>query len=188
VFTVTPLLTPDNYHDKVLELVRSAQQELLIQNQTFNAPKEDHHELKELVDAVLEKQRAGVSVRVIFRLFFRSDARKNLSALKDMGFNMDFFRVQKNCHTKGIIVDGKRVLLGSQNWSNYGVSDNRDASLLFEDAELAAYFKKVFEHDWLALADKDIGPEDEEIELATSLEKTPPGMVRLTWKDYMELW
>lgn len=189
-FTVTPLLTPDNYHLKVLELVRSAQHELLIQNQTFNAPKENHDRLRELVEAVLEKQRAGVNVRVIFRLLDQqpSAARRNLSALKDMGFNMDFIRVQKNCHTKGIVVDGKRVLLGSQNWSNDGVSVNRDASLLFEDEELAAYFKKVFEHDWLALADKDIGPEDEWIELATSQDVTPKGMVRLTWKDYMETW
>ncbi len=187
-FTVTPLLTPDNYHKHVLKLIQSAEEELLIQNQTFNAPKDNHDELRELVEAVLEKQRAGVKVRVIFRLLDRSKARKNLSALKDMGFDMDSFRVQKNCHTKGIIVDGKLVLLGSQNWSNDGVSLNRDASLLFDDEELAKYFKKVFEHDWLTLADKDIGPEDGGLELATSLEDTPKGMVRLTWKDYMEAW
>jgi PLD-like domain len=187
-FTVTPLLTPDNYHQHVLKLIQSAEEELLIQNQTFNAPKDNHDELRELVEAVLERQRAGVKVRVIFRLLDRSKARKNLSALKDMGFDMESFRVQKNCHTKGIIVDGKRVLLGSQNWSNDGVSLNRDASLLFDDEELAEYFKKVFEHDWLALADKDIGPADGGLELATSLEDTPAGMVRLTWKDYMEAW
>lgn len=187
-FTVTPLLTPDNYHNKVQELVCSAQQELLLQNQTFNAPKENHDKLRELVEAVLEKQRTGVNVRIIFRLLDQqpSAARRNLSALKDMGFSMDFIRVQRNCHTKGIIVDGKQVLLGSQNWSNDGVSVNRDASLLFDDEELAAYFKKVFEHDWLALADQDIGPEDQGIELAASPDVTPKGMVRLTWKDYME--
>lgn len=187
-FTVTPLLTPDNYHTQVLELIRSAENELLIQNQTFNAPKKKQDDLRELVEAVLEKQRRGVNVRIIFRLLNPSEARKNLSALKDMGFDMDSIRVQKNCHTKGIIVDGKRVLLGSQNWSNHGVSINRDASLLFDDEGLAAYFREVFEHDWLSLADKDIGPEDEGIELATSLDVTPAGMVRLTWKDYMEMW
>lgn len=184
-FTVTPLLTPDNYHAEVLNLIRSAQSELLIQNQTFNAPKENHDSLRELVEAVLEKQRAGLKVRVIFRLLDYGSVRKNLSALKDLGFDIDGFRVQKNCHTKGIIVDGKRVLLGSQNWSNHGVSINRDASLLFDDEELAAYFKRVFEHDWVALADKDIGSDDGGLEL-TNAEETPPGMVRLSWKDYVE--
>jgi hypothetical protein len=40
------------------------------------------------------------------------------------------------------------VVLGSQHWSNDGVSINRDASLLFEDPPLAEYFRRVFEHDW----------------------------------------
>jgi phosphatidylserine/phosphatidylglycerophosphate/cardiolipin synthase-like enzyme len=59
--------------------------------------------------------------------------------------NMNNFKVQKNCHTKGIIVDRKKVLLGSQNWSNDGVSVNRDASRLFDDEELATYFAKIFD-------------------------------------------
>lgn len=168
-FKVVPLLTPDkdSYHKHVLELIESAEDELLIQNQTFNAPGENHDQLRELVQAVLGKQQDGVKVRVIFRLL---DATK-----------------AKNCHTKGIIADRKRVLLGSQNWSNDGVSTNRDASLLFDDKDLADYFAKVFEHDWKGLASKSIGATPHAIELAPAREKTPKDMVRLSWKDYMEM-
>ncbi|MGD8453561.1 MAG: phospholipase D-like domain-containing protein [Phycisphaerae bacterium] len=187
VFRVQPLLTPDNYHEHALELVRSAQEELLIQNQTFNAPRESHESLRELLSAILERQRAGVQVRIIFRLLFASKARANLEALQDLGFDMDSIRVQKNCHTKGIIADGQRVMLGSQNLSNQGVSVNRDASLLFDDAELAGHFKGIFEHDWAGLARQNIGHEDLPIEWATAETATPKGSVRLTWKDYMEM-
>jgi phosphatidylserine/phosphatidylglycerophosphate/cardiolipin synthase-like enzyme len=36
-------------------------------------------------------------------------------------------------------LDGNRVLLGSHNWSKSGVTLNRDASLIFDDAEIAGY-------------------------------------------------
>jgi V8-like Glu-specific endopeptidase len=189
VFSVQPLLTPDNYHDHVLDLIRGAQEELLIQNQTFNDPKEDHDRLRELIDAVLAKQRAGLRVKVIMRLIDqdRTGLRRNLELLKDRGFDKNTFKVQRNCHTKGIVVDRKKVLLGSQNWSNDGVSVNRDASLLFDDEELAGYFAKIFDHDWNNLADQDIGPDPGPVELALADETTPPGKVRLSWKDYLEV-
>jgi V8-like Glu-specific endopeptidase len=186
-FTVQPLLTPDNYHEHVLRLVKSADEELLIQNQTFNAPGENQEKLRELVDAVLAKQQAGVKVRIIFRVLFASKARKVLEELKDFGFNMDDFKVQTGCHTKGIVADRKRVLVGSENWSNEGVSVNRDASLLFEDEPLAKYFGKIFDHDWDNLAKQDIGSEALAPEVASAGETTPAGMVRLRWKDYMEM-
>jgi V8-like Glu-specific endopeptidase len=185
-FTVKPLLTPDNFHQEVLKLINGAEEKLLIQNQTFNAPADGQNALKELVDAVLTKQRAGVDVRIIFRLFFPSDARENLSNLVEYGFNDKSIKVQFNCHTKGIVVDKKLVLLGSQNWSNLGVSNNRDASLLFDDQELANYFAEIFEHDWQNLAKQDIGQESLGAELASVSAPVPLGMIRLGWKDYQE--
>jgi phosphatidylserine/phosphatidylglycerophosphate/cardiolipin synthase-like enzyme len=85
------------------------------------------------------------------------------------------------------VVDRKKVLLGSQNWSNDGVSVNRDASLLFNDEELAVYFAEIFDHDWNNLAKQNIGSESLPIETASPDEATPVGKIRLTWKDYMEM-
>lgn len=103
-----------------------------------------------------------------------------------MGFDMNSIKVQKGCHTKGIVVDRKRVLLGSHNWSNDGVSVNRDASLLFDDPPLAKYFGDIFDHDWNNLAKQDIGNESLPIELASVTDFTPKG-IRLTAKDYPEM-
>ncbi len=185
-FTVTPLLTPDNFYDEVTDLVNSAKHELLIQNQTFNAPKEGHDKLEALVNTVLKKQKSGVDVKIIFRVLNPSDARKNLEALVDMGFNSKSIKLQKNCHTKGVIVDGKRVMLGSQNWSNDGVSVNRDASLLFDDEPLAKYFRQIFCHDWDNLAHYSIGKEKSSMELADDPHHIPDGMELLTWSDVRE--
>jgi len=185
-FTVQPLLTPDNYKAALLDLVKGAKKTLWIQNQTFNAAKDGQTELGELLDAILEKQKAGLDVRIIFRILMAGDARENLEALQDRGFDMRKVKVQKNCHTKGVIVDGKLVMVGSQNLSQLGITLNRDASLLFEDAELAEYFGKIFEHDWLNLARQNIGSEAHAPEIVAADEVTPPGMVRMSWKDYLE--
>jgi V8-like Glu-specific endopeptidase len=186
-FAVQPLLTPDNYADHVLELINGAQDELIIQNQTFNAPGPNHAALREIMDAILKKQNEGVNLRIVFRVLFAAKARETLEALQDFGFDADRIKLQKGCHTKAIIVDRKRVLLGSQNLSNDGVSVNRDASLLFDDAPLAKYFADIFEHDWLNVAEQDIGSEALEIETASAADETPEGKIRLTWKDYMEM-
>jgi phosphatidylserine/phosphatidylglycerophosphate/cardiolipin synthase-like enzyme len=45
-------------------------------------------------------------------------------------------------------VDGKRVLVSSQNWSDAAVARNREAGLLFQYPEIAGYFGKIFESDW----------------------------------------
>ncbi|PTT77366.1 hypothetical protein DBR42_25265 [Pelomonas sp. HMWF004] len=156
VVKVTPLLTPDNYFDAAIELVRSAESEILLQNQTFNAPTEHQDKLAELVGLLLEKQRE-IPVRIVFRVLMESDARSNLEALVDMGFDPDQIQVQSNLHTKGIIVDGTKVMIGSQNISASGVSINRDASLLFEHEGIAQYFREIFEHDWENLGFKNIG-------------------------------
>lgn len=50
-------------------------------------------------------------------------------------------------HTKGIIVGSARVLLGIHN-SFDGTVLNRDASLLFDDAEIAKYLEDIFVYDW----------------------------------------
>jgi V8-like Glu-specific endopeptidase len=186
-FTVRPLLTPDNFRQHVLALIKSAQTELLIQNQTFNNPADGQDALAELVDAALARQRAGVDVRIIFRLFMPADARDTVTGLVDRGFSDKSIKVQTNCHTKGIIVDRKHVVCGSQNWSNTGVSDNRDASLMFDDAELANYFADIFEHDWKNLAKYNIGNESLAVEILPAGGVVPSGMTRIGWKDVQEM-
>lgn len=187
VFKVTPLLTPDNYHQAALDLIKSATKTLVIQNQSFNASKAGQDALQEILDAVLERKKANVDVRIIFRLFMPADARANLEGLKELGFDPNKeLKVQPNCHTKAIIADGERVMLGSQNISNDGVSNNRDASLLFDDEPLAKYFMAIFEHDWANLAGRKIGAQQVGPELLEAGAAPPAGMTRLSLSDVRE--
>jgi phosphatidylserine/phosphatidylglycerophosphate/cardiolipin synthase-like enzyme len=151
---VQPILTPDNFAEHVLPLIKSANERLYLQNQYIKIAKENADEFLALVDAVNDKARAGLDVRVILRDIIGS--RDMLEALKAYGFDMQRVRMQRNTHTKGIIVDSKAVLIGSHNWSNDGTLYNRDASLIFFDPEIARYFEKIFLHDWERLARRKI--------------------------------
>jgi phosphatidylserine/phosphatidylglycerophosphate/cardiolipin synthase-like enzyme len=53
-------------------------------------------------------------------------------------------------HTKVLIIDDERVLLGSTNWTYSALSNNNEVSVLIRSKEIAkeltAYFNKVKSH------------------------------------------
>lgn len=51
-------------------------------------------------------------------------------------------------HNKGMIVDGRYVLISSINWNYNSANNNREAALILDSPEAAAYYTKVFDYDW----------------------------------------
>jgi phosphatidylserine/phosphatidylglycerophosphate/cardiolipin synthase-like enzyme len=148
--TVQPLLTPDNYAENVLKLIESARTSLYFQNQYIKVSKENADEFVALLDALKNKMEEIKNVKIILRDI--ADTRPMLEALQAYGFEMTRVRLQKACHNKGIIVDSKIVCLGSHNWSGDGTVYNRDASLIFYNADIAKYYEEIFLYDWNNLA------------------------------------
>lgn len=185
---VKPLLTPDQkggvYSRAVLRLVRSARRQLVFQNQyiTLGAGY-----IEELVEALIEKSRTIDDVRLILR----SDVDgfwDNVSELKRRGLDIErCVRRLAKTHTKGIVVDGRQVLMGSHNWSGLGVSLNRDASLIFDDAEIAEYFLRAFDLDWNRA--QELVADEAVVREAPRLaegDTPPPGFIRMPLSEYQE--
>lgn len=148
---VQPLLTPDNYAEHVVPLIQGASKSVFFQNQSLDARAsgENGDVFESLLKALLDKQKnAAIDVRIIFRRF--PTMRQTLTGMKDFGFDTSKskVRVQTNCHTKGIIIDGQTVVVGSHNWTRAGTTLNRDASLIFFDEEIARYYQDLFLFDW----------------------------------------
>lgn len=159
--TVQPVLTPDNYPDVVTPLIAGARQSVLFINQSFDI-KENEDDIpphyRGLLDALLDRQKNGLDVRIIFRSGFGKE-RDVFRRAAEFGFDRKRIRCYGTCHTKGIVVDGARVLLGSQNWTGAGTKPNRDASLLIDDEEAAKYFTDIFEFDWQNVATDRVSPD-----------------------------
>ena len=174
--SVQPLLTPDNYAENALKLIKSAKKSVWFQNQyiNFRGTDDDFAEFKLLVGALKEKIDEKLDVRIICRDMMKQES---LDVLIALGFPKDVFRFQPACHNKTIIVDGKVVMFGSHNWSNEGVKTNRDASLIFDDEEIAAYLAKVYDYDWTTLATAH--PTKSRPRVAQAGEATPAGFKRV---------
>lgn len=188
-FTVQPILTPDNYLDVLMQAVSGVEDSLLVQNQSLSTPPQNADpRYRALWSTILAKQKRGFDVRLIFRLQDRDPAggREMFEALKDFGFDPKRIKIQKGCHTKGMVIDGKRVLLGSHNLTNMGATTNRDASLLFDDGPLAAYFGRIFEHDWEHVAEALTPRHWRGSELHVADGAAPDGFELFDWKAWLE--
>ena len=184
---VQPILTPDNYMDHLLTLLRKRpRKKLYFQNQSLNPVKQPTPEFAEAMQLLAEySQDESLDVRLIFRNI--GSVRKKLESLQAAGFEMSRVRLQTGCHTKGLIVDSEVVLVGSHNFTNEGTQLNRDASLLFFNADIARYYEDVFLHDWERMSKASIR-EELAPRLASADETASLGddWVRLPWSAYLE--
>jgi hypothetical protein len=156
-FRVQPLLTPDRdgraYADPMLDLIRSARTSLLFQIPYIGMRRDPllHRGIiDELIDALVEKLTRLDNAKVLLRWGNDefSDNRHVSWYFQSRGVPADRLRQIVGHHTKGMVVDGQRVMIGSHNWSSQGVSVNRDASLIFNEPRLAGYFGEAFDIDW----------------------------------------
>ena len=147
--TITPLLTPDPgvYQAEMLRRIEAAQAKLYIQLQYIHpSNKEGDENFNALIDAVAQKIADGLDVKIILSQYQRSNGW--LERLRSAGINLANVKLQNGVHNKGFVFDSKVVAIGSQNWSADGVLRNRDASVILENADAAAYFEEIFLHDW----------------------------------------
>ena len=191
---IQPLLTPDRdsrgsrvFMSHAIQMISKAVRRIYLENQSFNLLEDNNDAFENFFGVLRDKQQAGLDVRIIFRdarEFGGDDSRlrqqRLLERLKDFGFDTDQIRVQKRCHTKGIIVDSSEVLLGSHNLTNQGSLFNRDASLLVRDPEVATYFERIFLFDWDVLATQDADELVGGMRIATPGEATPVGFRRVS--------
>ncbi len=181
-YRVRALLSPDNYARRVRELVESAAERLYLQYSYINwSSKPRDERFREVLDLLAERSwRDEFDLRIIVN---SRDAAQKVRVLAENGFNEQVFRAQSRVHNKGIVADGRRVLVSSQNWSGDGFLRNRDAGVIVEQPEVAAYYERVFLDDWERRARSPF-TEGLDAIVAREGEPTPPGRVRMTWRDY----
>jgi hypothetical protein len=154
--TVQPVLTPDNYVDVILPLIKKAKKSFWMQTQYINPSKQFANDVKkplasrsileQLIDALATLQKRKLDVRIILG---NHETVSQLEALQMFGaLDATGIRLQENVHNKGIIIDSSITVVGSQNWSTEGVDTNRDASVVIRSADIASYWEQIFLVDW----------------------------------------
>jgi len=94
-------------------------------------------------------QRRGARVRVL--LDPGQDVnRPTMSLLRSAGVEVRWYHVTDGTklHAKAALFDDRKLLLGSANWSESGLSVNHELDLASEDARATGDFAGRFEQDW----------------------------------------
>ena len=126
---------------EVVSLIRSAQKTIDIEMYVFTS--EDM--VRELADA----EKRGVEVRVILEPRIEDSRKERIFALLEgVGAEVRWASFSyKLTHSKFVIVDGKKALVGSINFSASALSANREAAVELE-GEKVAELSGAFEYDW----------------------------------------
>ena len=154
------MLAPDTA-DEVEALIRSATASVRIEQAYIT--NESGTRLQRYLAAAVDAARRGVEVRILLdgawfntedeadndeqvRLINRIADAEGLP-LEARIIDLDAHDLTK-VHTKGVVVDDRRVLVSSINWNEASPSFNREAGVIVDDPGTAAYFAAAFDADW----------------------------------------
>jgi phosphatidylserine/phosphatidylglycerophosphate/cardiolipin synthase-like enzyme len=160
--SATPVVSPDTSRHAltVLGAMGSAEATLDVQLLSVETPFDDGS--NPYVAALLEAARRGVQVRVLLDATYTDEAtgelenapaREALEAAaraEDLPLEVRYagrLDVAK-VHTKGVLVDGEEVVVGSINWVEAALDRNRELGLVVDAPAVAGPFQEAFDRDW----------------------------------------
>jgi len=147
------LVAPDNANREIRELIADAERSLDLKQVAVG------DRSFPLLQAVLDAARRGVEVRVLLSsAWYVEEENQKLAAwlrdqaqVEDLPLSVrlaDPDRAFQKVHAKGLVVDGEHTLVGSINWNNNSLDNNREVALLLSGEAVADYFGAVFDADW----------------------------------------
>lgn len=120
------LLPDKNALPRIKELLQSAQEKIFIAMFTLTHP--------ELVDMLIQAHQRGVDVTLAVDYYTgRGASEKALRRLRGHGVKVLLSQGQQLLHHKWAWIDGKRLVLGSTNWTKAAFKRNQDCFLIFHD-------------------------------------------------------
>ncbi len=127
--------------DEVVAFIDSSRKTLDVEMYVFSSD--------ELLDALKRARARGVSVRVILEKRVMSE--QNVYMYEQLLLSgIDVYWASENyklTHSKFMVADSSRLLVGSHNFSDSAMEYNREASVILE-GPVVAEFVRVFEEDW----------------------------------------
>jgi phosphatidylserine/phosphatidylglycerophosphate/cardiolipin synthase-like enzyme len=145
---ITPVISPQNYFEDVGQLIRSAKKSIYIQQQYILV---GGAKVEALIQDVAH-QASELDVRIMVSPTFPQNWERSVKTLSLFGLqgklkalNLDHY---VHLHNKGLIIDGKHVVVSSTNWSQNSIDSAREAGVIITSKQAAAFFGKAFKTDW----------------------------------------
>lgn len=148
------LLLDEKFYHAAKTLIESAQKEILVSSFKFELPSSvSGRSIASLFNVLCIAAQTGRTVKVLVNMIpGRSQLvainRAAIKSLRQAGCQVRCLPGNRVVHAKLLIVDGKKMILGSHNWSAKSLTNNFEMSLLVDDPETVALARVIFFHLW----------------------------------------
>ncbi len=159
-FTLIPVLAPDSAmsNETILGTLDNAKENVYVQQ--FSTGRFWGEGDNTFIVALIEAAERGCEVKVLLDSkylegennndevvsWLNEEAREENLSLEAKLADLDSLGLAK-IHNKGLIVDGKEVIITSLNWNANSIY-NREAGVIVENDEIASFYEDIFFHDW----------------------------------------
>ncbi len=99
-----------------------------------------------LINDLIDAHNRGVDVKIILDEY--STENNAFNYLRENGVSVKYDGKDVTTHAKLIIIDGKIVILGSTNFSYYGLEKNKEVDVIIFAEHIADYFEGYFQEIW----------------------------------------
>jgi phosphatidylserine/phosphatidylglycerophosphate/cardiolipin synthase-like enzyme len=136
---VKPVFSPYD-SEEIFNLIRNAKNEIKLELYEFS--------YKPLADALINARNRNVSIKVILE---PSVYNNNImfSYLLNNGIDVSWATKFRITHSKFMIVDNSVVLVGSINWSENSMKNNREAAVIIYSIDISKKFEEIFDMDFV---------------------------------------
>ena len=140
VNSVETLFTPEDGVE-ILNLIDSAEESIYIEVYILSSDT--------IVNKLIQAENEGLDVKIIIEKRMGGKNQEIFKELEDAGVDIKWATYDyKLTHSKIIIIDNYKVLVGSPNFSNSAMYENREAAVIIE-GPIVKEFLQFFYEDWI---------------------------------------
>ncbi|WP_276252900.1 phospholipase D-like domain-containing protein [Halomontanus rarus] len=151
--SVDVLLAPDNAEPRLREQLRAAEESILVKQVRIGSRNQP------LLQETLEAARRGVEVRILLDAsWYVEDGNRELVRWLERTADEEDLPLEarlvdprnrfEKIHAKGVVIDRETAVVGSANWNNNSLRENREVVLVLHGDEVGSFYADVFEADW----------------------------------------
>jgi phosphatidylserine/phosphatidylglycerophosphate/cardiolipin synthase-like enzyme len=132
------------YPKKVIPLIDGAKRSILMCMFEWRWYKDDFsHPVSLFNSALLRAHRRGVKVRILTNYV------ELIEFVTSLGFNAKKWPDKSLLHSKFLIIDGEKCVIGSHNITQSAFTSNMETSIILDDPDDILRFSNYFEMLWL---------------------------------------
>ena len=139
------ILNDEKYYYHVLNAISSAEREIdIIMFSIYKCKKTE-----ELLNELIKARKRGVFIRIILDKDIDSNKEvKNILGSEKIPIKL---AEDRRIHNKLIIIDKDILIIGSHNWTDKALFENRESSVAIRDKNTIKKMKRYFESVWNSL-------------------------------------